>query len=272
MACTDNFIGFRACGADESKSGLFIDQLGFTNFQAAHAANHSDITGIEFYNRIHDEAMMMLEDYFFERLAKFQRYKSYLGTEIMGKFSGTYEINDDKYTVSDTAYIDRRIGYIYLLPKEDAVISINDDEVELKEGEIFRYFVDGSTVEFSGKVEVAGCGGRGFQMEVIEECNPHRFFCKFLRYLKKPALYLVYARLVQAQLVTIRSNPTMVNMTDKNHRIYIDFMGGIDPVTGVYMKGKFFSALDNTIERIGRQLEETKCIECAAAKFVTQIP
>lgn len=272
MACTDNFIGFRACGANESKSGLFIDQLGFTNFTAAHAANEDDITGVQFYNRIHGEAMMMLEDYFFERLAKFQRYKSYLGTDIIGKFHGSYRIENDTYTAKSSAYVDRRIGYIYILPKEDATVVINGDEVDLVEGELYRHFVDDATVKIEGSVIVAGCGNNGFQVEVISECNPHRFFCSFLRYLKKPALYLVYARLVHAQLVTSRSNSRMVNMTDKNERIYIDMMGGVDPISGTYMKGKFFSSLDNTIERIGRQLQETECIECASAKFVTQIP
>lgn len=271
--CTENFIGFRACEANESKSGLFIEQMGFTNFQAAHAANQGDITGRELYRRVHDEAMMLLQDYFFERLAKFQRYKSYLGIDTVGVFGdGVTTFGPGDYSVSGSGYVDQRIGYIFIYPVEDATIEINGESVELTEGELFKYLVDAPKMEVVGSVEVRACGSNGFQMEVIRECNPEEFFCKFLRYLKMPALYLVYARLLHEMMTTVRNNSMMVNMAEKNRLKYIEIMGGEDPATGKMVKGKFWSSLDNTIDRIGSQLQETECIECTAAKFVTQIP
>ena len=61
-------------------------------------------------------------------------------------------------------------------------------------------------------------------------------------------------------------------MNEKYQRIYFDMMGGTDQNTGKTIKGKFWTSLDNTIQRIGIQLQDTECIECSAAKYVTTIP
>ncbi len=272
MECYSQFIGFKACGATASKSGMFIDSLGFTLWQGSHLANETDVTGINMYNRIHDASMVMLEEYFFERLMKFQKYKSYLGTDIKGSFQEfTTTIQNLDYSVSGTAYVSKHITSIYIKPVADTTATINGVSVDLIGEKVNEVVIDSDRVEIDGPIEVYGCGSNGFQMEIISECDPHGFFCKFLRYLKKPALYLVYASLAQEAMTTGRGSAMVVNMNVKYQKIYRDMMGGTNE-NGDYVKGKFLTSLDNTIKRIGIQLQETECIECSAARYVTQIP
>ena len=273
MNCYNKFIGFKACGATESESGFYIDDLGFTLWQGSHLANESDVSGVNMYWRVHDAAMVMLEEYFFERLMKFQKYKSYLGTDIIGQYGVTgTTLEDVDYSPEQRPYVSKIITSIYIKAKETATVTINGESVELVEDVIKEVVINDTNVQIDGPVEVYSCGEYGFQMEVISECDPHGFFCKFLRYLKKPALYLVYASLANEAMTTGRSSAMVVNMNEKYQRIYFDMMGGTDQNTGKTIKGKFWTSLDNTIQRIGIQLQDTECIECSAAKYVTTIP
>jgi hypothetical protein len=273
MECYSKFIGFKACGATESASGYFIDSLGFTLWQGSHLANESDVSGINMYWRVHDNAMVMLEEYFFDRLMKFQKYKSFISSELVGGFNDSVRtIQNLDYQVNNGVYVNHFISSIFIKPKVDATVNINGEATALIGGEINDVVIDSDRVQIDGPIDVYGCGENGFQMEVISECDPHRFFCKFLRYLKKPALYLVYAHLAEEAITTGRSSAMVVNMNEKYRRIHYDMMGGTNPDTGQRIKGKFWTSLDNTIERIGIQLRETECIECSAAKYVSSIP
>src|SRR5680860_1248161 len=166
--CYSKFIGFKACGATESKSGYFIDDLGFTTWQGSHLANESDVTGVNLYWRVHDAAMVMLEEYFFERLRKYQNYNSYIGNYVVGQFNGTTTILENiDYSVKNGLYTYETIQTVWIKPIETTTVTINGEMIELIGGQINEITIEGDRLQIDGPVEVYGCGDDGFMIEVI---------------------------------------------------------------------------------------------------------
>lgn len=271
--CYTDFIGFKVCGATESKSGLYIDSLGFTVKQGAHLANSDDVTAKAYYKRIHDQAMELLKDYFFEALSKHHTYMSFLSREISGNFTQTVtQVNQWEYQIEDQIDVHRYVSRIWIQSNQDAIATVNGEQYKLYKGKLTEIPINGQIVKIQGDFGAYQCAGSPVKMEIVRECDPDAFFCRFLKYLKTPALYMVEAQLTLDGITTERSSAYTVNMNGKFNQRYMSIMGGTDPVTGIAYKSKFWAALNSAVKRLGYQLQESECIKCSGPRILTSIP
>ncbi len=271
--CYADFIGFKVCGATESKSGLYIDSSGFTVRQGAQLANSDDVTAKQYYKRIHDQSMELLKDYFFEALSKHHTYMSFLGREISGNFTKMVtQVTTWEYTIEDLIDVHRYISRIWIRPDQDAIVTVNGEQYQVYEGKLKEIAINEQTVIIQGDFGAYECAGDPVKMEIVSQCDPDAFFCRFLKYLKTPALYMVEAQLALDGMTTERNSAYTVNMNGKFNIRYMSIMGGTDPVTGIAYKSKFWAALNSAVKRLGYQLQESQCIKCSGPRIQTNIP
>src|SRR5690606_5999174 len=153
-----------------------------------------------------------------------------------------------EYTIEDLIDVHRYISRIWIRPNQDATVTVNGQQYQVYEGKLKEIAIDEHLVVVKGDFGAYECAGDPVKMEIVSECDTDSFFCRLLKSVNAPAVYLVVAQLALDGMTTERASAYTINMNEKFSGRYMSFMGGTDPTSGIAYKSKFWAALNSAVK------------------------